>query len=146
MKKILPLIIVAIVLVGAGGFYGGMKYGASRQSASGGLTNFRNLSPEERQQRFQQMGGTGSGNRQAGDGLVNGEIIAKDDKSVTVKLRDGGSKIIFYSASTEIGKFVSGTPNDLEIGEIVMVSGTVNQDGSLTASSIQVRPALPNQP
>ena len=37
-----------------------------------------------------------------------GEIIDIDDDSLTLKLDTSGSKIIFYSDSTEIGKFTSG--------------------------------------
>ena len=141
-KKILPIIIVLIV-VGGGAFYGGMKYQESKAPkglAAGNFQNLRNLSPEQQQQRLQQMGG---GNRQSGASFVNGEIIAKDDKSITVKLRDGGSKIIFYSDTTEVGKFVNGGPSDLEIGKTVTVNGKANQDGSVTAQSIQMRPEMP---
>lgn len=134
MKKILPLIIIVILVVGAGSFYGGMKYAQSKKSTNGGSSNFRTG-----------LGGgfNRTGNRQAGTGFATGEIIAKDDKSITIKLRDGGSKIIFYSDSTEIGKFVNGASNDLEVGKTVMVNGKTNQDGSITAQSLQIRPITP---
>jgi hypothetical protein len=158
MKKILP-IIIAVVVIGGGAFYGGMKYGQSNPSTNSGQnagTGFANLSAEERQARIQQMGGIaangGQKRMQTGGGFVNGEIIAKDDKSITVKLPDGslpagqaGSKIIFYSDSTEIGKFVSGIIGDLEIGKTISVNGTTNSDGSITAQSIQIRPAPATQ-
>jgi len=153
VKKTLLILIVLILLVAVGGgaFYGGMKYAQSKASKAFSQGNLQNLSPEERAQRFQQMGlGNGLGNGRSGNrtgaNFTAGEIIAKDDKSITVKMQDGGSKIVFYSETTEVGKFATGTANDLEIGKTVSVSGTSNQDGSITAQSIQMRPATTSQP
>jgi hypothetical protein len=149
MKKILPIIII-VVIVAAGAFFGGMKYGQGKSSnlSRGNFQDFANMSPEERQQRMQQtganVGGIRAGNR--GNGFATGEILSKDDKSITVKLSDGGSKIIFFSDTTEVGKFIDGTPTDLEVGKTVTVNGTTNQDGSITAQSIQMRPEILNQP
>ena len=60
MDKIIALAIGAAVIVGGGSFYGGMKFQQSRGSIyfTGGFQNLRNLSPEERQDRIQQMGGS----------------------------------------------------------------------------------------
>lgn len=142
-KKVLP-IIIALIAVGGGAFYGGMKYAESKSSAgshASGFRNLQNLSPEERQKQIDQMGGGRTGaNRQMGGGIANGEIISKDGQSITVKLQDGGSKIVFYSASAEISKFAAGSPSDLEVGKTVMISGKTNDDGSITAQSIQIRP------
>ncbi len=138
MKKIIIPIVVLLVVAG-GAFFGGMKY--AQRKTQGNFQNFSNLSPEERQQ----MGTAGIGLRggnSGGSGFASGEIINKDEKSITVKLRDGGSKIIFYSDSTEIDKFATGTPSDLEIGKTVTINGKTNQDGSITAQSIQLRPAV----
>ena len=132
MKKTLLSILVVAVVVGGGSFYGGMKY-AENKAAS------------DRQQRIQQFGGSGtefrnggSGNRTAG-GFASGEILSKDDKSITIKMRDGGSKIIFFSDTTEIGKFVNGASSDLEVGKNVSINGIANSDGSITAQTIQLR-------
>ncbi|MDD2646713.1 MAG: hypothetical protein PHV78_02940 [Patescibacteria group bacterium] len=132
MKKFLPLIIIIVVAIALSAFWGGAKYAQSKS---------RSIS-QANMQRFQQMGGArpSAGSRQAGTAFINGQIIAKDDKSVTIKLRDGGSKIIFYSDKTEIGKFVAGTINDLVVGQNVMVNGTANSDGSVSAASVQIRP------
>ena len=154
MQKFLLTIIAVAIIVGGGSFYGGMKYAESKNSRSRFLQeNFQNLqslSPEERQQRFQQMAGhmeTGvRGERMGGAArasFIDGEILSKDDKSVTIKLRDGGSKIIFYSETTEVSKSVQGTTGDLAIGRQVSISGKPNSDGRITAQSIQIRPALP---
>ncbi len=136
MKAKIILIIIGIAIVAGGGaFYGGMKYAQSK--TQGKFQNFSNLSPEERQQ----MGAAGIGLRggnSGGSGFASGEIINKDEKSITVKLRDGGSKIIFYSDTTEIDKFATGTPSDLKIGKTVTINGKTNQDGSITAQSIQL--------
>lgn len=145
MNKLIAIVIATAVVVGGGAFYGGMKYVQS-QAPQRNAQGFQNLSPEERQQRIQRFGGSGGGNGGTRSGFTSGEILSKDDKSITIKMRDGGSKIIFYSDTTEISKFVNGSPSDLEIGKNVSVNGTANSDGSITAQSIQIRPAMPTQP
>jgi len=121
------------VVVGGGAFYGGMKYQQSKVP----------------QRNFQQAGVAGNGmglrNVRSGNGaiggFVNGDIISKDDKSITVKSNDGSSKIVFFSGTTKIMKSVDGSPGDLATGKQVSVNGTSNQDGSVTAQTIQLRQA-----
>ncbi len=139
MKKSLLIFIVILLLVAGSSFYGGMKYQQSKQS-----TFFRQGS------NGQMRAGNGD-NRAAGSGFVSGEIVAKDQNSITVKLttpgqnQSSGSKIVILAVSTEISKSVTGAAGDLAVGQTVMISGTANQDGSLTAKIVQIRPAMPNQ-
>ncbi|OGF24014.1 hypothetical protein A3H09_04045 [Candidatus Falkowbacteria bacterium RIFCSPLOWO2_12_FULL_45_13] len=146
-NKMLISFVIGLFVIGGGAFYGGLVYGKSQASSA------QNLSAAPRQQRFGQgigLGQNGQFNRQAGPGalgrngnFVNGEIIAKDNLSITVKDPGGGSKIIFLSGSTQVSKFIAGQPSDLSVGQSVMVSGTANSDGSLTAQMIQLRPPRP---
>lgn len=158
MNKLIPIVIAVAVVVGGGAFFGGMKYTESKNPrgriSQADFQNLQNLSPEERQQRLQELGanagsgfrgGFGAGQRGSGGGFTSGEILSKDDKSITVKMQDGGSKIIFLSDSTAIMKTTSGTLADLEVGKNVSVNGTANSDGSVTAQSIQLRPQTQNQ-
>ena len=146
-KTLLLSIMAVVVVVGGGAFYGGMKYAQSRNPRGQfSRADLQNLSPEERQQRLQELGvnggagfrGGAGGGQRGGGGFTSGEIISKDDKSVTIKLRDGGSKIIFFSDSTEISKSAEGTSSDLEVGKSITVNGVANSDGSVTAETIQL--------
>ena len=57
MNKLVTTIITVAVIVGGGAFYGGIKYTESKNHQSGfSQADFQNLSPEERQQRFQGFG------------------------------------------------------------------------------------------
>lgn len=147
IQSIIVSCIVVLLLFG-GAFYGGMRYDRVKNPLpSGGFANMANLSSEERQARAQQFGANANGaGRQrgaqaGGGGFASGEIITKDDQSVTLKLSDGGSKIIFFADSTQISKSATGAREDLTVGSNLTVSGSANQDGSLTAQSIQIRPA-----
>ncbi len=122
-------IIATAVLVGGLSFYGGVQY------AKGSTT------PTPAQGNGAGFRGTRTGGTGANSSVLNGSILSKDAQSVTLKLRDGGSKIVFYSATTEISKFVAGTADDLAVGANVMVNGTANSDGSVTSKMIQIRPA-----
>ena len=140
MKNTFVIAAVVAVAVGSGAFFGGMKYQATK-SPQFNTAALRNLTPEQ-QQRFREMGGAPDGARvfagRAGGGTA-GEIIAKDETSITVKLRDGGTVIVFYGGATSVGKIVDGNPTDLEVGKTVVVTGRAGQDGSITADSIQLR-------
>jgi hypothetical protein len=133
MKKII-LFVIVLIIVGAGAFFGGMKYQQNKISSQ--RTSFQNLSPEQRQQFVQRAG-------RAGANFLSGEVISKDEKSLTLKLLDGSTKIVFFSGSTQISKATEGTVDDIEIGKQIFVSGDQNSDGSYTAKTIQLSPRYP---
>ena len=81
-----------------------------------------------------------------GGGFTTGTVLSKDTTSLTIKGRDGGSKVVFFSDKTSVTKSVEGTVADLSIGNDVAVTGTLNTDGSVTAQSVQIRPTSPPAP
>lgn len=133
-KNIISTAVVLVVALVA--FCGGTIYGKSHQ----------NKFPTRNQPGFM---GMRNGDRAFGMGMggfISGQIISKDDKSITLKLLNGGSKIVFFSGSTKISKSVDGTTSDLETGKEISISGTPNSDGSISASAIQIRPNTPPAP
>ncbi|MFH1207337.1 MAG: hypothetical protein V1668_01895 [Patescibacteria group bacterium] len=147
MKKTFVVIIAVVLLAGTGGFFAGMQYDKSKNTnADLSASALANMTQEQRQTFFQERQQTGAGTGQRGSirasgNFAAGEIIAKDDKSITIKLQDGGSKIVFLSDTTPVTKSAEGALTDLTIGQQVTASGTTNQDGSITAQNIQIRPA-----
>jgi len=136
-KKIGLGIVGIIVLIGV--FYGGMVYGKSQTPTRGAQVfdpnNLPNGMPNGETRNIKNGAGLG--------GLTSGEIISNDDKGVTIKLQDGGSKIIFLSTTTTVAKTATGSVADLTVGTQVFVTGATNTDGSVTAKSIQIRPNVP---
>jgi len=107
---------------GAGGLFGGADGGPGGPGGTG--TN----------------GQRNGGLRGFGGGTI-GQVLSKDANSITVKLPDGSTKIVFFSGTTTIDKTAQGTSGDLKTGETVAVNGSANSDGSITAQRITVRPA-----
>lgn len=128
--SLIVVVIIVLLVVGSGAFYGGMVYGKSQNARSFSSTNFQGVRNGTR------TGGT------VGAGFISGDIISKDNTSITLQLpNNGGSKIIFYSDATQISKFASGTSADFVTGTAVNITGTTNSDGSVIAQSVQIRPA-----
>ncbi len=137
-KALVPFIVVALLSSGIG-FFGGKTFQASQkvmQGAGKDSAQFGQGGPGG----FRGPGGRGV---RGGGGFVGGQILSKDATSITIKLRDGGSATVYTSASTTVSKPAPVPLDSLAVGDEVMVTGKSNDDGSTTASSIQVRPQQP---
>ncbi len=73
-------------------------------------------------------------------GFLSGTIVREDSSSLTLNTRDGSSHIVFVTPDTNISKSVQGVLSDIPVGATVIVSGTTNSDGSVSANLIQLRP------
>jgi hypothetical protein len=130
-------VIVALVVAGLS-FFGGMKYQESKRPAG-----FNRLAAGAAG-AFGAGGGAGmrTGGNRGGFRPVSGEILSTDDKSITVKLTDGSSRIVLVNDKTQINKASNATKTDLKVGEKVSVFGADNTDGSVTAQNIQLNPIM----
>lgn len=129
-SMIIVTILFAIIAAG-GGFFAGMKYQESQQT-----TRF----PFGRngQEGFRQFGN-------AAFRPVRGSIISNDTNSITVKQMDGSSKIVILSGNTQFMKSAAGSKDDLKTGDTIMVFGSQNSDGSITAQNVQINPPMQRQ-
>lgn len=131
MKNPIVIAVIVAVVVGAGAFFAGMKYQQGKTPAvtanAGGTGGF---------------GGRGGNGRNGANRPMMGQIISQDDKSMTVKMQDGSTKIVLLSTTTAINKAATATKSDITVGERVNVFGTANTDGSVTAQNIQLNPMM----
>lgn len=137
MKKETTKILVIALVVAIIAFYAGMKYSPTTK-------NYSNT--QRMMGAYGQISATGGtqgakGMRNGFGGLVSGTVLSKDNTGITITLRQGGSTNILISGNTLVQKSVSGALSDVSIGQDVIVTGTANADGSVTAQSIQIRPA-----
>ena len=122
---------IVMVLALAGSFFAGRAVGMqSSASGSAAVAGANGQNGGRGGQAAARRGG------QFGGGAF-GQILTKDDKGITLKLNNGGSSIVFFSATTTVSKSQPATITDLKEGDFVMVSGTPNTDGSITARSIR---------
>jgi len=126
-KYIVPIVLLIVGL--GGGFFVGMKYQQSKAPSGqffGGM--------------MRRFGGGNGGGMGMGFRPVAGEILSMDDKSVTVKLPDGSSKIVILTDKTTFSKTETGSKSDLKVGTQIAVFGAANSDGSVTATNLQLNP------
>lgn len=145
MKKthqMYAMMAVTIVIVAGLSFLGGMQF-QKRRSPIGMMGGQFNRQFGENGRGKGQGGniqfrqGGNSGGMRAGR-PVNGEVISQDEKSITVKMPDGGSKIVILSEKTQFNKTSEGAKTDLKVGDQVTAFGTTNADGSITAQMVGI--------
>lgn len=86
--------------------------------------------------------GARTGGNQAMGGLLTGTVASKDAGSITLNTRDGSSHVVLTTPDTTVQKSVQGALTDVAVGATVIVTGATNSDGSVSATSIQLRPAM----
>lgn len=144
MKKTWIVVAVAslIVAVGAGAFWGGMSYGKSQ--ASQDVTSFMQERVRERGIELPegaqfpgrgQFPQGGQGDAPLLGGGIRGTIEAVEGDTVVIN-SDEGIIRVQTTDTTMIEKNMPVGVGDLEVGEMVVVSGPQNDDGSVTARSI----------
>ena len=132
---------ILIVAVAIGSFFGGIKYQQNKT-----FSNFRqqmvdgNNLPQGVGRNAQNIDLAKNRGQTAGFHQTIGEIISIDDKTITVKLATGGSKIVLISDTTKINQSVTATKTDLTVGTKIMVNGETNTDGSITSRNIEINP------
>ena len=112
------------------------------------MPQFRQFGMNQTGGNFQSRGGRGNTN--GGPGMMNrggavGEVTAMDDKSITVKMPDGSSKIVLISDTTTYETTTKADKSGLKAGITVRVIGTTNSDGSITGTDVMLNPVLPAQ-
>jgi hypothetical protein len=141
------LITIAVLILLAASFYGGTLYGEQRAQA--GLPEAFRVRLSQLAEGGQQPGevqlgqfGQGGFGRLGGQGgdLV-GQIEDIDGNTLVVTSFDGQETRVQVTDTTLVEKYASVTAAELLPGEQVIVSGSENEDGSVTARSVQVAPA-----
>ena len=124
------IIIGIIALLVGGGIGYSIPHGAAAAPAQFSRNSF---------QGGNGMFATRGGNN--GTGMLAGTVVSKDSGSITLNTRDGSSHVVLITPDTTVSKSVQGSLSDIATGDSIITSGTLNSDGSISASLIQIRPS-----
>lgn len=130
------LSILILVAVGSGAFLLGMRVEENRVLRNPAAFLRQRIQSEG--PRF--FGGTPQPGQQLGGGIM-GTIEAIEGKTLIINTQ-GGSIRVHTTDTTLFEKYMRANLNDFEIGERVIISGSRNEDGSVTARSVRSMPAL----
>lgn len=123
IMMIVAMLVIAVVCGGVGYKIGSKMSQLKRTAQFAGM---------------RQQGGQRNQMMKIGGRAVNGEILSVDANGVTVKLADGSSKIVLMSDKTVVNKAEVAKITDLKTGNKVMIFGTENSDGSVSANNVQL--------
>lgn len=130
---------LALFLV-AGSFWAGMQYQKRGQAGPQGQFGPRGMLTGTVPQ-----GQNATRDNRTGFRPISGDIMAREDKTLTVKMADGSSKIVLLTDQTKVNRENEVTWEELKAGEKVMVMGQEGSEGAVTAERITLNPAsLPN--
>lgn len=141
-QNTIVLMIVLLLVVGGISFGMGYKVSESKKTNVAGFA--RGANGNGGQFGALRNGTPGSAMMRGGNRQTIGEVISLDDKTMTVKMLDGSSKIVLLSSTMTISKSTDAPKTDLKIGSKVAVFGTTNTDGSQTATQVELDPRMPN--
>ena len=140
--------VIAALLLGGGGFYGGILYQtrranqlrtnflASRGSLNDGQDNDGGNNPF-----FANGGGEGGGGgfRGAFGGGVTGQVKSLEGNVLQISTPQDVTTVNL-STTTVIQKYTAGATTDLQQGERVIVNGARDDKGNITATRIMILP------
>lgn len=137
---------MVVLLIGSGTFYGGFLYGKSQLAFSSGFSGRNSAFPgrnTDGSARSRDGQGQAMGSRDVNRGnqdSVFGEVLSKNDTSITVKTPNGGSRIVYVSDKTSTGVSDSTALANVSVGQEIMASGAGGNEGALVAHMILVYP------
>ena len=134
-KKLTVIWIIIAIATLVGGFFWGKSVGASGAAATrtGGSGRFAFASST-----FAGRGGYGAGTG-AASAFTTGQVLSITGNSLTLQLANGNSENVFFSSSTQVIVPQPASISSVQQGATVLITGTTNSDGSVTASTIQLR-------
>lgn len=128
---------VTAIVTGGAGFWGGTRYSGERRT----MMRVQNTEGRPYGNRVTQGGPSAP----MGQRSTAGEVTAKDDKSITVKMNDGSSRMIILSDKTTYRTSEESSLDVITVGTKVAVFGESSNDGSMTAASIEINPQMMSQ-
>lgn len=144
-------VVLCVVLVAGGAFYGGMTYERARQ------TNLQAQFFAERglpQGGQMMLGGnfpegfspSGTPGAPEGQGFIgrgaDGTIESLEGNTLQLSTGQGVTTVLLTDQTT-ISRFMTGERSDLQPGQRILVAGERDDSGKITATSIEILPAEP---
>jgi uncharacterized protein DUF5666 len=125
---------IAVILAIGVGFFAGMQYQKTSRP-------FGRIYGTQNGGMMRRFGQNGQNFRP-----VRGQVLSLGNNTMTVKLPNGNSEIVILSGSTQYMKSVSAAASDVKTGDTILVVGTQNADGSVTATDVQINPPVVRAP